>query len=179
MAESRRVPSGRERTFSSDQLIVSKTDTKGRLTYVNDVFLKVSGYAESEVMGKPHSIIRHPEMPRCVFKLLWDTIAAGHEIFAYVNNMAKNGDNYWVFAHVTPNFDSSGQIIGYHSNRRVPEKAALETIKPLYRSLLDEERRHSESKVGLERSWKMLNDAVATAGFDTYDRFIFTITPEN
>ncbi|WP_040477208.1 MULTISPECIES: PAS domain-containing protein [Rhodospirillales] len=179
MTGDRKTPSGRERTFAHDELIVSKTDPKGRLTYVNDVFLTVSGYAEAEVMGKPHSVIRHPEMPRCVFKLLWDTIVDGREIFAYVNNMAKNGDNYWVFAHVTPNLDAAGQIIGYHSNRRVPEKAALETIKPLYRSLLEEERRHPDSKVGLERSWKMLNDAVATAGFDSYDRFIFTITPEN
>ncbi|WP_237051414.1 PAS domain-containing protein [Magnetospirillum sp. ME-1] len=112
MAGDRKTPSGRERTFAHDELIVSKTDPKGRLTYVNDVFLTVSGYTESEVMGKPHSVIRHPEMPRCVFKLLWDTIADGREIFAYVNNMAKNGDNYWVFAHVTPNFDAAGQIIG-------------------------------------------------------------------
>ena len=96
------APSGRERTFARDELIVSKTDPKGRLVYVNDVFLEVSGFRESEIIGQPHSIIRHPEMPRAVFKLLWDVILGGKEIFAYVNNMAKNGDNYWVFAHVTP-----------------------------------------------------------------------------
>ena len=117
-------------------------------------------------------------MPRCIFKLLWDTIAGGKELFAYVNNMAKNGDNYWVFAHVTPCFDVGQKIVGYHSNRRVPEAAALEKIKPLYRSLLDEEGRHQDSKSGLAASWSLLHKTVADAGFDAYDRFIFAITPD-
>lgn len=179
MERSQISPSGKERTFSPDELIVSKTDPKGRLTYVNDVFLAVSGYTEPEIVGQPHSIIRHPDMPRCVFKLLWDTISGGHELFAYVNNMAKTGDNYWVFAHVTPNFDAGGQIVGYHSNRRVPERGALEKIKPLYRGLLEEESRHADRKAGLDSSWRMLNRAVADAGFDSYDRFVFAITPNS
>jgi len=178
MNQGRRNPSGRERTFSADELIVSKTNPKGKLTYVNDVFLAVSGYTEMELIGQPHSIIRHPEMPRCIFKLLWDTIADGKELFAYVNNMAKNGDHYWVFAHVTPCFDVGQKIVGYHSNRRVPEVMALEKIKPLYRSLLEEEGRHQDSKAGLAASWTMLHKAVADAGFDGYDRFIFAITPD-
>jgi len=178
MDRGRRNPSGLERTFSADELIVSKTNPKGRLTYVNDVFLTVSGYTELELIGQPHSIIRHPDMPRCIFKLLWDTIAGGKELFAYVNNMAKNGDNYWVFAHVTPCFDVGQKIVGYHSNRRVPEAAALEKIKPLYRSLLDEEGRHQDSKSGLAASWSLLHKTVADAGFDAYDRFIFAITPD-
>jgi PAS domain S-box-containing protein len=85
---------GVARTFPDTEIIVSKTDTKGRLTYVNDVFSDVSGYTEAEVLGDPHSLVRHPDMPRCVFKLLWQTIEAGDEIFAYVNNRAKNGDHY-------------------------------------------------------------------------------------
>jgi PAS domain S-box-containing protein len=93
---------GVERTFVENEIIVSKTDLKGRITYANDVFIKLAGFTETELLGQPHSIIRHPEMPRCVFKLLWDTIAEGGEIFAYVVNRSKNGDHYWVFAHVTP-----------------------------------------------------------------------------
>ena len=177
MERARTIPSGKERTFSANELIVSKTDPTGRLTYVNDVFLSVSGFTEAELIGQPHSIIRHPDMPRCVFKLLWDTVAGGHELFAYVNNMSKNGDNYWVFAHVTPSFDSAGTIVGYHSNRRVPEPSALEKIKPLYRRLLDEENRHADRKAGLDASWNMLLRAVEDAGFDSYGRFIFAITP--
>lgn len=167
---------GRERTFKDGEIIVSKTDPQGKLVYVNDVFLDVSGFEEQELLGKPHSIIRHPEMPRCIFKLLWDTISSGNELFAYVNNRAKNGDNYWVLAHVTPNFDASGStILGYHSNRRVPERKALQAIEPLYKRLFDEEQRHGDRKAGLQASWAMLNSAVSQAGFDAYDRFIFSV----
>ena len=103
-------PTGKERTFSDDEIIVSKTDPKGRLTYVNDVFCKVGLYSEDELVGQPHSIVRHPDMPRSIFALLWERIRAGREIFAYVKNMAKNGDYYWVLAHVTPSYDGNGQI---------------------------------------------------------------------
>jgi PAS domain S-box-containing protein len=87
-------PSGAERSFDEKDIIVSKTDLQGRITYANHVFVQVSGYSEAELLGQPHSIIRHPDMPRAVFKLLWDTLESGHEVFAYVNNMASNGDNY-------------------------------------------------------------------------------------
>ena len=106
---------GVERTFGADEIIVSKTDTKGRLTYVNQLFQTIADYKEDELIGQPHNIVRHPDMPRCVFKLLWDTIASGNELFAYVVNRCKFGDHYWVFAHVTPTFDAQGQITGFHS----------------------------------------------------------------
>ena len=82
MTKCRTSPTGREAGFGEEEIIVSKTDEKGRIPYANDVFLRVSAYSLNEVVGAPHSIIRHPEMPRCVFKLFWDTIAAGKEIFA-------------------------------------------------------------------------------------------------
>ena len=109
MREPTVTPTGVERFFPEDEVIVSKTDFKGRITYANETFLNIAGFTEDEILGQPHSIIRHPDMPRCVFKLLWDTIKARSEIFAYVLNMAKNGDHYWVFAHVTPTFDASGK----------------------------------------------------------------------
>ena len=132
---------GKERTFAPDELIVTKTDLSGKLTYVNRTFLKISDYDEDECLGVQHNVIRHPEMPRAVFELFWRTIQAGEEIFAFVNNRSKNGDNYWVLAHVTPSRDLSGNIVGYHSNRRVPERTILEErIKPLYAELLSIER---------------------------------------
>ena len=73
---------GHERTFAPDEFIVSKTDVKGHITYANEVFLRISGFDEEEVIGAPHSLVRHPDMPRCVFKLLWETIQAKKEIFA-------------------------------------------------------------------------------------------------
>ena len=166
---------GVERTFRSDELIVSKTDRTGKITYANDVFLHLAGYTEDEILGQPHSIIRHPGMPRAVFKLLWDAIESGEEIFAYVVNRSKCGDHYWVLAHVTPNFDAGGAIIGYHSSRRAPRREAIAKVEPLYAAVIAEERRHSDRKQGLEASYRMLVDAVGKSGFDSYDRFVLSL----
>jgi PAS domain S-box-containing protein len=134
MARARIVPTGRESFLDLEEIIVSKTDLKGRITYANDVFLRVARMTEAEVIGAPHNIIRHPEMPRAVFQLLWERIESGHECFAYVLNMAKNGDHYWVFAHVTPSRDAKGTITGYHSNRRKPDPGQIAAVAPLYKT---------------------------------------------
>ncbi|WP_319530250.1 PAS domain-containing protein [uncultured Cohaesibacter sp.] len=167
--------SGVERFFDPDEIIVSKTDLKGRLTYANRPFLELSGYTEKEVLGQPHSMIRHPEMPRCIFKLLWGSIEQGKEIFAYVNNRAKNGDNYWVYAHVTPSLSVDGQVVGYHSNRRVPDRDILEKeVFPLYAKLRSIEGQHTNRKDGLLASEKALNDVLAEKGVE-YTEFIVTL----
>jgi PAS domain S-box-containing protein len=169
------VPSGRERFFPASELIVSKTDLRGRVTYANGLFCKVAGYRESELIGQPHSIIRHPDMPRSVFRLLWDTIEDRREIFAFVKNMASNGDHYWVFAHVTPSFDVSGQLTGYHSNRRVPDRTILEnTIIPLYAEVLRIERAHVNGKAAVEAGYKALTDFVAAQKV-AYEELIFSL----
>lgn len=169
-------PSGREKSFRPNDIIVSKTDLRGVLTYVNDVFLETAGYSERELLGQPHSIIRHPGMPRCIFKLLWDHVQSGREIFAYVNNMAANGDNYWVFAHVTPCFDQAGGITGYHSVRRVPSAGALAAIQPIYDRLLIEERGHEDRAQGLLASSELLHTIIRDSGQGSYDRMIFALT---
>lgn len=166
---------GNERFFDDDELIVSKTDLKGRVTYCNDVFLRLADYTERQMLGEPHSIIRHPQMPRCVFKLLWETLETGKEIFAYVVNRSANGDHYWVNAHVTPSFDGGGQIVGYHSNRRVPDRSILETtIIPLYERLSAEEESHADRKEGLNASFGMLTTLLHERGVE-YDEFIATL----
>lgn len=167
-------PTGRERTFGRDEIIVSKTDTHGKITYANRVFVRVSGYSEEELLGAPHSLIRHPEMPRCVFKLLWDTIGAGKEIFAYVVNLARDGDHYWVLAHVTPTFDPAGRIVGYHSNRRVPARRAVDAIRATYAVLLAEERRHPDRAAGMRASTALLLATLQKAGV-TYEQFVFSL----
>ncbi len=126
---------GVERPFADDEIIVSKTDLTGKITYVNDVFVRVAQYSRSELMGAPHSIIRHPDMPRAVFQLLWDTIKEGREVFAYVLNLARSGDHYWVYAHVTPTFDRTGRVVSYHSNRRTVKRSALPDVQALYAEL--------------------------------------------
>jgi hypothetical protein len=114
-------------------------------------------------------------MPRSVFALLWETIQDGREIFAYVVNRCKNGDHYWVNAHVTPSRDSSGNIIGYHSNRRVPNRAVLERrIQPLYAELLSIEQQ-GDRKSGLEAARAHIDDLLAEANME-YDEFIATLS---
>jgi len=171
MARPSTRPTGVERSFDRDEIIVSKTDTKGVITYANRTFLDVAGYTEREIVGQPHNIIRHPDMPRCIFKYLWDTIEAGREVFAYVINLAKNGDHYWVYAHVTPSLDQSRAIIGYHSSRRIPQEPALAEIKKLYPVLLAEERRHSSPKEGIDSSMGIVLNLLGEKGI-SYDEFI-------
>ena len=170
----RPTPTGVERFFGEDQIIVSKTDLKGVITYANEVFVGISGYTEEELLGQPHNLIRHPDMPRTVFHLLWETVEAGREIFAYVKNMCRNGDHYWVLAHVTPTFDGAGRITGYHSNRRVPERAAVEQCEGLYRLLLAEEQRHSNPVEGMKAARRLLEAALAETG-KPYEEFVFAL----
>lgn len=168
-------PTGRETFFPASELIVSKTDLKGRMTYVNRLFCKMACYDEAALIGQPHSLIRHPDMPRSVFKLLWDTIEARREIFAFVKNMASTGDHYWVFAHVTPSYDLQGKIKGYHSNRRVPPADLIKgTIAPLYADLLAIEKRHVNGKEALAAGTKALNDFIASQKV-SYDELMFSL----
>lgn len=172
----RPTPTLREITFPQDDIIVSKTDPKGRITYANDVFCGVSGYTEDELLGQPHSMVRHPDMPRSVFQLLWQRIAAGEEIFAYVKNMAKCGGCYWVFAHVTPSFAPDGSIAGYHSNRRSPDRSAIARIEPVYRELLGVEAAQPDRKAGQQAGVSRLQELLAAAKV-SYDELVFSITP--
>lgn len=154
---------GVERSLASDELIVTKTDVSGKIRYANRTFYKFADYTPAECIGVQHNIIRHPEMPRTVFKLLWDTVKSGDEIFAYVNNRAKNGDHYWVFAHVTPNRGANKSIIGYHSNRRAPNRDVIrEHIQPLYTELLRIERSAGSPKDGLAAGEKHVLDLLSS-----------------
>jgi PAS domain S-box-containing protein len=168
------APTGVEKTFHPDQIIVSKTDRQGRLTYVNDLFVEISGYPEAELVGKPHNVIRHPDMPRSVFWLLWDRIAAGQEIFAYVMNLSADGSHYWVLAHVTPTFDATGSIVGYHSNRRTADATALAAVTALYQRLVTEERRHPNARDAVEAGCRLLEQELAEAGA-SYDEWVWSL----
>jgi len=171
MTEKYKLP-GEERTFASTDIIVSKTDTKGIITYANDVFLEIADYTEEEVIGKPHSVIRHSEMPRCIFKLLWETIASGEEIFAYVLNRTKFNDYYWVLAHVTPTTGENGDIIGYHSNRRVPNPEAISIIRPLYHHLKQIEASHANAKEGMNEAYRVFGELMREQEM-RYDMFMY------
>ena len=162
----RPVPTGTERSLKEEDFIVSKTDLKGRIIYGNKMFIKISGYAESELLGAPHSILRHPDMPKIVFKLLWDRIQNKEEIFAYVKNLCKDGGFYWVLANVTATIAPDGSIRDYHSVRRKPSDKAMQIIPHLYSQLLEAERNG-----GMEASGRLLNDILNEKGV-SYDAFV-------
>lgn len=166
-------PTNNELVMRDNDFIVSKTDLQGRLTYSNRIFLEFSKYTEEELLGKQHNIIRHPDMPRGVFKLLWDTLAQEKEIFAYVKNMSKDGSFYWVFANVTPSYDLQGKLIGYYSVRRKPKRESIEIASGLYKAMLDIENT-AGPKNAVDASLKLVSDLLADKGM-TYEEFILSI----
>lgn len=163
------IPNNKEHNVSVDAFLVSKTDIHGKITYCNEPFIKIVGASEQEILGKPHNIIRHPDMPRIVFKLLWDKVKNKEEIFAYVKNLSFDGGYYWVYANVTASTDPSGKIIGYYSVRRKANPKALEIIQPLYAKLLE-----LEKTGGMEASQAYLTDVLNQKGV-SYEEFSNTL----
>lgn len=158
-----------EKVLSEDEFIVSKTDLKGNILYGNQTFIKFSGYSEPELLNRAHSVLRHPDMPKVVFKLLWSRLREKKEIFAYVKNLAKDGSYYWVYANVTTTLDEDSNIRDYHSVRRKPSEKAMQVIPSLYNTLLDEERRG-----GIKASERLLNNLLQEKGV-SYDSFVFNL----
>lgn len=173
----RTTPTGAERTFGRDEIIVTKTDLQGRITYANEVFCRVSAFEDTEVLGQPHNLIRHPDMPAGVFRLLWERLQAGQELFAYVVNLAGDGGHYWVFAHVTPTFDARGTVIGYHSNRRSPSRAAVATVEPLYREIRRHEAGFGRATEAAAAGLAFLEERLREAG-TTYDEWVWSLATE-
>ncbi len=167
------TPTTVERVMREEDFIVSTTDLKGRITYGNRIFVEFSGYTEQELLGAQHNIIRHPDMPRSVFKLLWDTVQSGNECFAYVKNLAKDGSYYWVLANVTPLFDVDGRIEGYFSVRRKPTPQALAVVNDLYRQMLEAEKR-AGARDAIAASSELLQKTLSDRGM-SYDEFILSI----
>lgn len=167
------TPTSIERVMREDDFIVSMTDTKGRITYGNRIFIEFSGYSEEELLGTQHNIIRHPDMPRSVFKLLWDKIQNKEECFAYVKNMSKDGGFYWVFTNVTPTFDPGGNITGYFSVRRKPKLSGVQTAMAIYASMLEAEKQAGPANA-IEAGTKVLVDMLNEKGL-SYDELVLAI----
>jgi len=162
------TPKNIEKTFSKNELLVTKTDLKGKITYANQAFMKIVGMSEDELLGEPHSIVRHPDMPKIIFKYLWTYLQNKQEIHAYVKNLCADGSYYWVMANVTPSY-TDAKVVGYHSARRKPTKEALEIIIPLYEELLK-----AEKSSGIDASENILNNLLKEKGVE-YDEFILSI----
>lgn len=173
MSKTNISPNGIEKNLQDNDLIVSKTDLRGRITYGNLAFVNFSGYSEAEFMGQPHNIVRHPDMPRSVFKLLWDLIASGNEVFAFVKNLCKDGSHYWVFANVTPSYAPNGQLIGYYSVRRKANARAVATINTIYQKMLQIEK-STAGNAGLNAALDWLQETLKSQNQD-YESFIMNI----
>jgi PAS domain S-box-containing protein len=161
------TPINEQIQLSTKKYIVSKTDAKGIIEYGNDYFVEISGYTESELIGKPHNIIRHPDMPRVVFKMMWDRINRGKNIMAVVKNMAKDGRYYWVVTEFEPKIDPiSNDIISHTAFRKAAPQKAIDTMEPIYQKLLE-----IEKDGGMEASEKYLRGFFEEKR-TTYDEFM-------
>ena len=129
---------GIERAYPDGKLIVSRTDLNGIITHVNDAFVEISGYEIDELIGQPHYILRHPDMPKAAYKDLWQTAASGQKWHGYVKNLCKDGSHYWVYATVVPNV-RRGETVGYTSVRRKPSRSKIEAAMTQYAQMKQNE----------------------------------------
>src|SRR3990167_7780292 len=156
----------RERTFAAHERLISTTDLNSNVTYCNDAFVTISGFTREELIGKPHNLVRHPDMPPTVFAHMWETIKQGKPWMGIVKNRAKNGDFYWVSAYVTPIYEG-GQMSGYESVRTLPSEAQKRRAEALYARL-----RAGKPAIpaleywthGLVRSWSLILAGLAILG---------------
>jgi len=159
--------------LDSEDLIISKTDLKGRITYANRTFMRIAGYGEEDLLNQPHNLIRHPDMPRGVFKFLWHELRQGHEFFGFVKNYTIDQGFYWVFANITPDFDATGNIQGYFSVRRRPNEDAIKVIEPVYQKMVEIEQRHSKADAPVH-SLAFLNQLLESKQV-SYERFVMQL----
>lgn len=167
------TPTQHEVELGQGEIIVSKTDLTGRVTYVNRAFMRIANFSEGEVLGQQHNMVRHPDMPRGAFKLLWDTLKQEREFFGYVKNLTSDGHFYWVFANVTPDRDANGKHIGYFSVRRRPEKRAVATLQSIYQEMNAVEARAGAASAP-SASVDFLQAKLKSLG-TTYDKFILSL----
>ena len=151
--------------------IVSKTDSKGFITFGNIYFVKISGYSEQELIGSPHSIIRHPDMPKTIFKLMWSNIKEGKDFCGVIKNLVKDGRFYWTMTEFNSERDpKTDEIVSYTAYRKAPPRSAIETIEPIYKVMLE-----MEKSGGMESGLKFLNQILAQRR-QNYDEFFNEIT---
>lgn len=147
--------------------ILSETDARGVIKYANDYFIELSGYPEEELIGQPHKIVRHPDMPKTVFKLLWDALKAGKEYKAIVKNRRKDGKYYWVYSEFKPLLNKNKEIRGFRSLRHPVPRKTLEKVEVIYKKLLDLETTKSQHEAEMFLELKLHND-----GFHDYAEFV-------
>ncbi len=152
--------------FSKKKFIVSKTDLKGHILFINKNFCEISGYSEEELIGVNHNALRHPDMPRSIFYLIWSSLLAGKEVSGVVKNLAKDGRYYWVIADFSPKKDARGTITSLTAFRRAAPDQVISEIEDLYATMLKIEKKH-----GMEGSLSYL-EAFLEEHELSYDDFL-------
>ncbi|MCL9809282.1 PAS domain-containing protein [Flavobacterium luminosum] len=145
------IPVDEAVVWDTSLTIVSKTDLFGTIEYINDVFAEVSGYTEPELVGQPHNIIRHPDMPKVIFKTMWDHIKKGYKFHGIIKNLAKSGKHYWVITDFDYIVDDNAKIQKYIARRKAISDDVVKKIEALYKKLSD-----IEAVSGIEASEKYL-----------------------
>ncbi len=163
------IPVDEEIKLVPYKTIMSKTDPKGIIEYANDYFVEVSEYKEWELMGQPHNIIRHPDMPKIIFKLLWDRLKSKQNIHAIVKNLSKSGKYYWVVTDFKWKEDEDGNIVAYYSRRKAIPESVKSFMQDFYARL-----RTIEEKSGMEGSGAYLEGYLEDLG-KTYDEFVLDL----
>ena len=166
---------GIQTEFAKTSILVSKTNPTGVIIYANPEFCDVAGYTLDELLGKPHSCIRHPDMPRAVFSLMWETLKAQREFFGYVVNRCADGNHYWVFAQVVPDIDpKTGETVSFHSTRRWADPASCQRAMDVYRQLLAAEAVERAPRAAVAAGRKALDEILSHAGM-TYEQWAFSL----
>ncbi|HIP61492.1 MAG TPA: PAS domain S-box protein [Sulfurovum sp.] len=161
------VATNTEHEVRNIDIIVSKGNEAGDITYANPIFVKLSGYTQGELLERPHSIIRHSDMPKIVFKFLWDNLKEGKDVHAFVKNLSKDGGFYWVLAHVRVATNPDGSFRNYVSTRKGMTEGAKVIIEPLYKQLLKAEGENGDMDLSLQVLKNFLADNGAS--LDTFN----------
>lgn len=159
-------PINEEIKIDDEAVLISVTDPKGIITEANDVFIQTAGYSEEELVGAAHNIIRHPDMPQVMFKIVWEHIKDRENVMALVKNLAKDGRYYWILTDFVTKVDANREVINYTAYRRPVCKDVQDAITPLYKALSA-----IETITGMDASEKFLNEYLENKGI-TYDEMI-------
>lgn len=152
--------------FSKKKFIVSKTDLKGNILFVNKNFCEISGYSEEELVGSPHNALRHPDMPRSIFFLVWKSLLSGRDVSGVVKNLAKSGKYYWVISDFSVKRDEAGNISSFSSFRRAAPQQVIDIVEELYATMSSIEKKH-----GMEGSLSYLESFLEEQQM-SYDDFL-------
>lgn len=168
-------PVNRARTIPADQFLVTHADLTGGITYANSYFCQAQACGEKELLGQPHNMLRHPDMPAAVFQLIWQRIRDGEEVFAYVKNMACNGEYYWTLSHLTPHYGAAARHIdSYQCFRRAASGRSIAAAEEAYRELRLIERSTNSKEQGVAASRQHLDGMMSRSG-TSYDEWVLSL----